>query len=92
MQVLLYSKPDCHLCDVVKADLLDLASQIGFVLRVQDIQEDPALVDRFRYLIPVVDIENGPLLYPPIDFLTLHQALVAAKRDTSASLPKTTQP
>ncbi len=91
MQVLLYSKPDCHLCDVVKADLLDLASQIGFVLRVQDIREDPTLFDRFRSLIPVVDIENGPLLYPPINFLTLHQALVAAKHDMSG-LPKTTQP
>jgi len=82
MQVLLYSKPDCHLCDVVKADLLDLASEIGFMLQVRDIQTDPDLFDRFRYLIPVVDIENGPLLYPPIDFLTLHQALTAAKRTT----------
>ena len=48
MQVLLYSKPDCHLCDGVKADLLDLASEIGFVLQVQDIQTDPTLFGRFR--------------------------------------------
>ncbi|MBP7964052.1 MAG: glutaredoxin family protein [Caldilineaceae bacterium] len=88
MQVLLYSKPDCHLCHVVKADLLDLASEIGFVLQVQDIQTDPTLFERFRYLIPVVDIENGPLLYPPIDFLTLHQALIAAKRTPSTPSDK----
>ena len=83
MQVVLYSKPDCHLCDGVKADLLGLASEIGFVLQVKDIQTDPDLFDRFRYLIPVVDIENGPLLYPPMDFLALRQALTEAKRATS---------
>jgi len=80
MQVTLYAKPDCHLCHEVEADLLDLQSEIGFALQVQDIQADPDLFQRFRYLIPVVDIENGPLLYAPVDFLTLHQALTAAKR------------
>ena len=92
MQVLLYSKPDCHLCDGVKADLLDLASEIGFVLQVQDIQTDPVLFERFRYLIPVVNIENGPLLYPPMDFLTLHQALMAAKRIPSPPSDKAAIP
>ncbi len=83
MQVVLYSKPGCHLCDMAKADLLDLASEIGFVLQVKDILTDPVLFDRFRYLIPVVDIEDGPLLYPPMEYLALRQALVDAKRVAS---------
>ena len=80
MQVRLYTKPDCHLCDIVKADLRDLQTEIGFLLEEINILDDPNLTQQLQYVIPVVDMDHGPALYAPIDFLALHNALVAAKR------------
>jgi glutaredoxin len=80
MQVTLYSKPDCQLCEEVKADLLSFQIQMSFALFERNIEEDPELFARFRYLIPVVDIEDHPLLYPPHSWHSIYQALQAAQR------------
>jgi glutaredoxin len=82
MRVTLYTKPECHLCEDVKADLQVLQMEIGFVLHEHNIENDAASFERYRYLIPVVDIANGPMLYAPIDPVALHRALQsAAQRD-----------
>lgn len=75
MQITLYSKPECQLCEEVKADLLSVQDQFGFTLFERNIEEDPELFARFRYLIPVVDIEEHPLLYPPHTWQNLYNAL-----------------
>jgi hypothetical protein len=80
MRVTLYSKPDCHLCETLKADLLSIQSKIGFELFERNIEEDPDEFLRFRYLIPVLDIEGGALLYPPHTWHTVFQALQAAQQ------------
>lgn len=80
MHVRLYSKPDCGLCDELKADLLALQPEIGFLLHEQNIEQDAELFARFRYLIPVLEIDGGELLYPPHSFLRTAQALQAANR------------
>lgn len=74
----LYSKPGCHLCEEVKADLLALQPQVGFLFCEQNIEEDAALYELFRYLIPVVDVEDGPLFYAPIDMYTLRACIAEA--------------
>lgn len=80
MRVTLYSKPDCHLCETVKADLLAIQSKIRFTLLERNIEEDPDEFLRFRYLIPVLDIEGGKLLYPPHTWYSVFQALEAAQQ------------
>jgi len=54
VEVVLYSKPECHLCDEAKAVLNRLRSEVPFTLRVVDIRTDPALYERYREEIPVV--------------------------------------
>lgn len=71
MQVTLYSRPGCHLCEELKADLAALRSVTTFTLVERNIEDDPDAKARYQYLIPVLDIENGPLLYPPHDWTTL---------------------
>lgn len=39
-------------------------------------------MERYRYLIPVLDIENGPLLYPPHEWDVLVEALRSAGQKT----------
>lgn len=79
MRVLLYSKPDCHLCETVKADLISLQETFGFTLLERNIEEDPDEFLRFRYLIPVVEIADEPLLYPPHTWHILYQTLQTAQ-------------
>ncbi|MCB0189737.1 MAG: glutaredoxin family protein [Caldilineaceae bacterium] len=83
MRVTLYSKPDCHLCETVKADLLSMQEKIGFLLLERNIEEDPDDFLRFRYLIPVLDIEGGTLLYPPHTWHGVFQALVQASQSST---------
>jgi hypothetical protein len=86
MKLTLYTKPGCHLCSDLKADLLRLRQEVDFTLIERNIEEDPADWERFRYLIPVLEIEEGSLLYPPHTLPTLRQALRTAHAQ-SRSLP-----
>ena len=58
MEVILYSKPDCCLCDEVKATLERLARKHSFTWREVNILDDPAAFQRFEDEIPVVFV-NG---------------------------------
>lgn len=75
MQVTLYSRPGCHLCEDLKSDLAALQAVASFTLVERNIEDDPGDKARYQYLIPVLDIENGPLLYPPHDWATLLRCL-----------------
>ncbi|MEZ4766934.1 MAG: glutaredoxin family protein [Caldilineales bacterium] len=77
-RVILYAKPGCGLCDDVRADLDVLAGEAEFNLVEIDITTNPALFDRFRYLIPVVDVGGGELLTPPLSIRRLRDAITAA--------------
>jgi len=78
MQVTLYSRPGCHLCEDLKVDLAALQAVTLFTLVERNIEDDPGDLARYQYLVPVLDIENGPLLYPPHDWATLVHAVQGA--------------
>ena len=79
MYLHLYSKPACCLCDELKRDLLTLQPEFGFVLEEHNIEEEAESFARFRYLIPVLEIEGGELLYPPHTGHQIYQALRSAQ-------------
>ncbi len=58
IKIKILSKPDCHLCDVAKAVLLDVQKTISFAIEEIDITEDRALFEEFKEKIPVIFI-NG---------------------------------
>jgi glutaredoxin len=78
MVMVLYGKPNCSLCEELKTDLVAMQAKIGFALEERNIEEDAALYDRFRYLIPVLEVDGGELLYPPHDLSALYHTLRAA--------------
>lgn len=80
LQITLYTKADCCLCDDVRADIDLLAGEIDFTLLEIDITTDAALFQRFRYLIPVIDLGGGELLTPPHSIRRLRDAIAAASR------------
>jgi len=58
IDIVLYSKPGCCLCDEVKAQLRRLNKSIHFNWREVNILEDPQAFVQFKEEIPVVFI-NG---------------------------------
>ena len=54
IEVTIYSKPGCHLCDVAKAVLLKVQRREPFVLREINIEDDPATFEAYRESIPVI--------------------------------------
>jgi thiol-disulfide isomerase/thioredoxin len=77
MNVTLYSKPGCHLCESAQEELERLQKRYPHVLRVVDISLDPALVDRYGERIPVVRIGDREFA-APLDARTLEGALRSA--------------
>ncbi|MDE3078140.1 MAG: glutaredoxin family protein [Chloroflexota bacterium] len=75
VSVILYSKPDCHLCEDAKEKLARLSAR-GYQLNVreQDITADPELFQRFRYVIPVVEVQ-GQTLQAPISEYKLERLI-----------------
>jgi hypothetical protein len=57
--VRLYTRPDCHLCDEAREELLALrADGAEFGLEEVDIDSDDVLLRRFIERIPVVELEG----------------------------------
>ena len=78
--VTLFGKPDCHLCDEAEDRLARLSRQRGLIYRKVDIQSSPELFDRYRYRIPVVEVEGGATLDWPVTEEQVWTAVRAAGR------------
>ena len=90
LNVTLYTRKDCKLCDEVKAELNDLQSQYPHRLVEVDIDLDPAMVAKFGEIIPVVEV--GPYrVTAPITRQQLQMNLGAAQ-DRKAQLEKLGDP
>lgn len=56
--VVIYSKPECHLCDEAKAAIQAAGCEGQFTLEEVNIETDPDLLRRYRYEIPVVTFDG----------------------------------
>jgi glutaredoxin len=54
LDVTLYTRPGCHLCQDAKALLQPLLSEFDATLREVNIEEDPELQQRYGLDIPVI--------------------------------------
>ena len=57
-EVVVYSRPGCHLCDVVKETLRNLENRGSFQWREVDIDGDPELRRLYGDQIPVVFVDG----------------------------------
>jgi glutaredoxin len=56
--VVVYSRKDCHLCDVVKNTLMQVQGEADFQWREVDIDAEPELRQKFADEVPVVFIDG----------------------------------
>ena len=57
-QVLLYTRPGCHLCEEAKKEIFAADCADLYVLEEINIDADPLLLERYGWEIPVIHI-NG---------------------------------
>jgi glutaredoxin len=65
-QVILYSRPGCHLCEDAAELLERLARRIPIAIVEINILGDADLYERYKHSIPVVTLPGGPTLAAPI--------------------------
>jgi hypothetical protein len=56
--VVLYGRPECHLCDEARIVLERVRGEVPFDLRELDIEQDDALLRAYLERIPVVEIDG----------------------------------
>ena len=54
VELTLYSRPGCHLCDDIKAIVAPVAHELGWIVKEIDISGQPELESRFGQEIPVL--------------------------------------
>jgi glutaredoxin len=82
-EVLVYSRPECHLCEEAVAALVALHGEgYRFALREIDIESDELLLRRYLERIPVVEIDGVVA-----SELVLDEGGVRARLDTVGAWP-----
>lgn len=75
LKLTLYSKKDCHLCDIAKNELDDLRNEIAFSINEVDIEKDRESFEKYKHLIPVIEIDGKLIFTGRIDWVKLKNAL-----------------
>lgn len=70
-----YTREGCSLCDKVQPVLRHLADAGTITLETIDIAGDSTLEEKYGTRIPVVDVEDGPLLEGRISRYRIQRAL-----------------
>lgn len=58
MNITIYSKKECHLCDIAKEELEAIRREFDFSLREINIEKDTVAFEKFKYMIPVVEVDG----------------------------------
>ena len=58
VDVAFFSARGCHLCQAAREVLDELAGELGFAYREVEISGVPELEDRYRELLPVVELDG----------------------------------
>ena len=77
MQLTLYTRPGCHLCDEMKAVIRRVRDQAVCGLTEVDISSDPALLRRYGHDIPVLLADGTEVARVRIGVAELLEALAA---------------
>lgn len=51
-------KPNCHLCEIARQELMSLKKNYEFTLIETDISENADLLEKYKEYIPVILIDN----------------------------------
>jgi len=73
IQIEVYSRPGCHLCDEAKTAIERVQSRFNFALRIINIETDPELEKAYGEQIPVVFINGNKAFKYRVDEVELEE-------------------
>ena len=73
--ITVYSKKGCHLCEVALQKLLEIRQEFPFSLTEINIENDEELFQKYKYLIPVIEIDGKEVFNYKIDENKLKELL-----------------
>jgi len=87
LDVTLYSRPGCHLCEAAKAAIDPLLAEFSAPLREVNIDLDPVLVERYGWDIPVIFIGSRKAAKHKVNVKQLRRQLQEAKEEVAQATP-----
>jgi glutaredoxin len=81
MQVTLYSKPGCHLCDDAKTVIERARSRYAFDIVIKDIRNDARDFAEYQFAIPVIMLNDREIARYRLTEDQLDRALERALAD-----------
>jgi glutaredoxin len=79
IRVTLYSKPGCHLCEVVEQTISFVRTRRPFDFEKRNIADDPADFQRYQYEIPVICVNGTEIARHQLTAAALERALDQAE-------------
>jgi glutaredoxin len=79
LDVTLYTRPGCHLCDEAKAQIAPLLQRAGATLREVNIDAEPVLRQRYDWEVPVIFLGTRKVAKHRIDLEQFRKQLEAAR-------------
>ena len=80
LDVTLYTRPGCHLCDEAKAQIAPLLATAGACLREVNIDADPVLRARYDFDVPVIFLGARKVAKHRVDLAQFRRQLEEARR------------
>jgi glutaredoxin len=79
LEVTLYARPDCHLCEEAKAAIAPLLREFQASLREVNIDSDAVLAERYGWDIPVLFIGKHKAAKHRVDVAQFRRQLLEAQ-------------
>ena len=80
LDITLYTRPGCHLCDEAKAQIAPLLAAAGARLREVNIDADPVLRARYDLDVPVIFVGARKVAKHRVDLQQFRRQLEQARR------------
>lgn len=74
--VIVYSRPGCHLCEEAKTVIEEVQQEIELTLEEVNIEHDLALLEKYRFDIPVITINSVEAFRHRVDASSFRAALL----------------
>jgi glutaredoxin len=84
LEITLYTRPGCHLCEEAKAAIAPLVEEFGARLREVNIDEDRDLTDRYGWDIPVLFVGTRKVAKHRVNLEQFRRCLEEARKKSNA--------
>lgn len=81
LEVTIYSRPGCHLCEAAKVAIEPLLAEFSAPVREVNIDSDPVLTERYGWDVPVIFIGNRKAAKHRVNVRQFRRQLKEAKEN-----------